>query len=181
MINDGPKINLEDLKQGLPAITAAYGESLAQAAAVCFEDQKHTCGVELSVNGNFNAAFETYWTAVDDQMRRCWNDLEFTTEQAAYGVAFLLIRAVTEFTVIERSRKGTGFDYWLGYEEDQDLPFANKARLEVSGIRNGNNSTVNKRVKQKLNQTNVSDGYLPAFVVVVEFGKPTSRVKKKTQ
>jgi len=37
--------------------------------------------------------------------------------------------------VIERSRKGTGFDYWLGSaDEVGELPFQNKVRLEVSGI-----------------------------------------------
>ncbi len=36
---------------------------------------------------------------------RCWNDEEFTTEQAAYGIAFLIVRELTDLTVIERSRK----------------------------------------------------------------------------
>lgn len=66
---------------------------------------------------------------------RCWNDEEFTTEQAAYGIAFLIIRELTDLTVIERSRKGTGFDYWLGTTTDEGQPFKNKVRLEVSGIR----------------------------------------------
>ncbi|MFN6464941.1 MAG: hypothetical protein RMZ41_024410 [Nostoc sp. DedVER02] len=48
----------------------------------------------------------------------------------------MLIRQLTEFTVIERSRKGTGFDYWLGSEEETgELPFQNKVRLQVPGIR----------------------------------------------
>lgn len=174
----GKKLDLNDLSKGLPAITPNYGAGLAEAGAVCLEDQGHSHGVTLSVNGSFNEAFETHWSAVTEQMRRCWNDLEFTTEQGAYGVAFLIISAITDFTVIERSRKGTGFDYWLGHEEE-DLPFSNKARLEVSGIRNGDNQTVRKRVKRKLNQTNISDGSLPALVVVVEFGTPLSQVKRK--
>lgn len=172
------KLNLNDLREGLPAITPDYGAGLAEAGAVCLEDQGHSHGVTLSVNGSFNEAFETYWTTVTDQMRRCWNDLEFTTEQGAYGVALLIIRAVTDFTVIERSRKGTGFDYWLGYEEDE-LSFSTKARLEVSSIRSGDTQSVKKRVKRKLNQTNISDGSLPALIVVVEFGTPLSQVKRK--
>ena len=43
---------------------------------------------------------------------------------------------VGQYTVIHRSRKGTGFDYWLGDEKNEDeLPLQSKARLEVSGIR----------------------------------------------
>src|ERR1035438_522994 len=37
--------------------------------------------------------------------------------------------------VVLRSRKGTGFDYWLG--KGGDAAFAAKARLEVSGILDG--------------------------------------------
>ena len=176
--NNGQILNLQDLGDGLPAVTPHYGAGLAEAGSVCLEDQGHSHGVKLSVGGTFSASFEVYWSVVNDQMRRCWNDLEFTTEQGAYGIAFLVIRAMTDFTIIERSRKGTGFDYWLGYEDD-DLPFSNKARLEVSGIRNGDTQIINQRVRRKLEQTNVSDGSLEAYVVVVEFSAPLSQVKRK--
>ena len=91
----------------------------------------------ITVNGDFDAKFELSWQPVTEQMLRCWNDEEFTTEQAAYGIAFLIVRELTDLTVIERSRKGTGFDYWLGTTTDVDegQPFKNKVRLEVSGIR----------------------------------------------
>jgi hypothetical protein len=114
-------------------------------------------------------------------MLRCWNDEQYTTEQGAYGVAFLLILSLTDYTVIERSRKGTGFDYWLGKKEDQkDLPFKNSARLEVSGIRNGDVSKVNSRTLKKLKQVEPTDKtMLPAYIVIVEFNAPTSQVVKK--
>jgi hypothetical protein len=51
---------------------------------------------------------------------------------------------------IERSRKGTGFEYWLGTSEtDEELPFKNKVRLEVSGIRSGDSSRVKARLWRK--------------------------------
>ncbi|MEG3845987.1 hypothetical protein QT971_01810 [Microcoleus sp. herbarium19] len=78
------------------------------------------------------------------------------------------------FTVIERSRKGTGFDYWLGIQDSTaTLPFQRMARLEVSGIRQGNRSQINARVKQKIEQTRASDAQgLPAYIIVVEFARP---------
>ncbi len=115
------KLVLTTLKNGLPAITPAYGEALAEAGAVCFEEQNHSNGVELSVEGAFTEKLTVYWPSVTDQMLRCWNhDEGYTTEQAAYGIACLLIRHFTKYTVIHRSRKGTGFDYWLGDEESED-------------------------------------------------------------
>ena len=119
------------------------------------------------------------WNPTDEQTRKCCSDMQDATELGAYGIAFLLIRRLTTYTVIERSRKGTGFDYWLG-EGKSDYPFQKHARLEVSGILKGTEGEINSRVKQKLAQTQPSDGGgLPAYIVVVEFGEPTSRVVRK--
>jgi len=111
-------------------------------------------------------------------MIRCYNDEESTTELGAYGVAFLLILDLTDYTIIKRSRKGTGFDYWLGKaQENEELPFQNKERLEVSGIRSGDNSRVKARVNEKLKQVQPSnDTALPALIVVVEFSAPLSQM-----
>jgi hypothetical protein len=95
----------------------------------------------------------------------------------AVGIAVLLAKKEIGYAVIERSRKGTGFDYWMG--DDSEIPFQNKARLEISGIRNGNDNEIKARVKQKLKQTDRSDGYLPAYVIVVEFSCPLAEVRRK--
>ncbi|MGH7595845.1 MAG: hypothetical protein ACREOI_05800 [bacterium] len=171
------KLVLSTLGEGLPAITPAFGVALAEAGAVCLEEQGHFDGVELKVSGEFTEAFKVYWPNVTDQMRLCWNDQEVTTEHGAYGMGMLLIRDLTDFSIIERSRKGAGFDFWLGYEDE--LPFQNKARLEISGIRKGDDSTVKARVQQKLKQTERSKGMFPAYIVVVEFSKPLSHVVKR--
>lgn len=177
------RLVLTNLAEGLPGVTPAFGAVLAEAGAICFESQNHPNGVKLRVNGTFTAIYKVYWQEVTDQMLRCWNDYEVTTEHAAYGVAFLLICDLTEYTVIERRRKGDGFDYWLGKEEGEDeLPFQKKARLEVSGIRRGNRSRVRARVRQKLEQVKPSDSIgLPAYIVVVEFSTPLSKVVKKDE
>lgn len=173
-------LTLGELSNGLPAITAEYGSVLAQAGAICFEDQNHQNGVELEVKGTYQAKYQVYWQPVTEQMLRCWNDAEFTTEQGAYGVAILLMIDLTEYTIIERSRRGSGFDYWLGNKDNNGLPFQNVARLEVSGIRSGDESLVKARVSQKIKQVSPTDATkLPAYVVVVEFNKPLSQVVKK--
>lgn len=179
-MNKTQKLASTDLAKGLPGITPSFGAALAEACAVCLEEQGHSQGVEIIIDGDFNAVFKLHWQPVNEQMLRCWNDEEFTTEQAAYGIAFLIVTKLTELTVIERSSKGTGFDYWLGtLDINQELPFQNKARLEVSGIRKGDNNRIQARVKQKKEQTKLSDGYFPAYIVVVEFSTPLSFVAKK--
>jgi hypothetical protein len=172
-----PSLNLFSLRDGMPGITAEFGAGLAQAAAVCLEDRGHQNGVKITVMGDNPATFSLHWETTTDQMRRCWNDHEVCTEHGAYCLSFLLLKALGRFTVLERSRKGTGFDYWLG--EEGDLPFQKKARLEISGIRNGDERAIRSRVKQKLAQTSPSDGTTPAIISVVEFSTPLTHLVKK--
>jgi hypothetical protein len=74
-------------------------------------------------------------------------------------------------------QEGTGFDWWLG--NDDDL-FQAKARLEVSGILKGTTKQISSRISSKKSQTRQSDALgLAAFVVVVEFGTPRSRVVQR--
>ena len=62
---------------------------------------------------------------------------------------------------------------------DEGQLFQNKVRLEVSGIRKGDSSRIKARLKQKKEQTKVSDGQFPAYIIVVEFSTPLSYVEKR--
>jgi hypothetical protein len=172
---DVTELPLDNLVHGFPHIPAEGGAMLAQAAVVCFDHEGHTPGVTLRVDGAFTAAFSLSWSeTLTEAKRRFWNDLEEATQQGAYAVAILLIRALTGYTVIERSRKGTGFDWWLGTEDNL---FQGKARLEVSGILRGTPRRINSRLKARMGQTGRSDELaLTAYVVVVEFGTPRAKV-----
>ena len=171
-------LNLNDLANGLPAITQAFGQALAEAGGVCLESQGHEQGVELRVRGYREKSYPLAWPPITDQIRRCYSDPEVATEHGAVGVAILLAKKEIGYAAIERSRKGTGFDYWMG--DESTLPFQNRARLEISGIRQGNERAIKARVSQKLRQTDQSDDErLPAYVIVVEFGTPLAEVRKK--
>jgi hypothetical protein len=172
-------MDLSALHAGFPGITPAWGESLAQAASVSLESQGHSAPTDCAVDGSISALLALSWPTTSEQMRRTWNDLDEAVEHGAYGMAALLVAAHTDLEVVERSRKGTGFDYWLGPKGDDSALFQKTARLEVSGIGRGNESAVRARVKTKMEQTTVSDGVLPAYVVVVEFGSPRARVIQK--
>jgi hypothetical protein len=39
------RIVLTELADGLPAVTPEFGSAIAQAAAICFDEQEHTNGV----------------------------------------------------------------------------------------------------------------------------------------
>ncbi|MBF0457952.1 MAG: hypothetical protein HQK99_08670 [Nitrospirae bacterium] len=171
-------IDLSDLGTGeIPTLRAGCGLAFAESAGVCFEEQGHYDSVELRVEGDFEESFRLALPEVTDQMRRCYADKERATEDGAYGVAIMLILNLTDYTVVEKSRKGTAFDYWLGKKDDYD-PFNKQARLEVSGILKGNDSDINYRSKNKLTRLQKQVNSLPAFIIIVEFSKPKSNIKK---
>lgn len=151
---------------------------LAQAAVVCLDHEGHASGVELIVESAEKRKFSLLWSeSVSEAARRFWNDLGEATHQGAYAAAILLVRSLTGLTVLERSRKGTGFDWWLG---NDDNLFQKKARLEVSGILRGSRKRINSRVQARLRQTGRSDNLgLTAYVVVVEFGNPRAKVMQR--
>lgn len=175
-----PALDLMDLatEPGLPALDIHLGRAFADAAGVCLENREHGRGVVLHVYGVEERQFCLNWPETTDQVRRTHNDLQDATENGACGVAIVVARKVTGLAVIERSRKGTGFDYWLG--KDVDTLFQNKSLLEVSGILNGDEAQIKDRLKQKKKQLGRSDATrLPAFACVVEFGKPQAHLVKR--
>lgn len=135
-------LNLSDLGKGdIPAISPAFGQALAEAGGVCLESQGHAVGTRLTVRGYRDNDYALVWPRITAQSRRSWNDPENATEYGAVGIAILIAKAEIGYSVIEASRRGTGFDYWLGEKPaggkvpDESLVY--KAGLEISGIRKG--------------------------------------------
>ncbi len=172
-------LDLNDLGKGdIPAISPAMGASLAEAGGVCLESQGHTQGVRLIVRGYSDNTYTLVWSPITEQSRRSWNDPENATEYGALGIGILIAKAEIGYEVIRRSWKGTGFDYWIGLASDEG--FVNKAGLEISGIRDGDEHIIRARVREKLQQTDRSDHLkLEIYVIVVEFGRPLAEVHKK--
>jgi hypothetical protein len=134
------ELSLDALAEGFPGITPIFGQALSEAASVCLDQQGHSSPTSMTVRGALDVMAQISWHSPNDQARRCWADDQETTEQGAYGVASVLVPEISDFTVVERSKKGTGFDYWLGEKGEESLLFQGKARLEVSGIRSGSNT-----------------------------------------
>ena len=198
-------LDLNDLAGGgNPGITAEKGAGLTQAAAVCLEEQGHQQGALLTIRGNVsNRTCPLAWPPVNLQDRRTWNDDQEATAEGASGIAALLANRAIGHQVILRSRKSTpqdptGFDYWLGDDNIANMSDAERtateslafqladdnlvarARMEISGIRQGSDTAIRARTRRKLDQMNVSDELgLPGYATVVEFGRPLAEVRRK--
>ena len=171
-------LDLNELGNGLPAISPSFGKAIAEAAGVCLESQGHTQLTSIVVRGYIDDELRLSWPQINDQARRTWNDPEEATEYGSTAVAVLLARQELGYLAVERSSKGSGIDYWLG-EESGALSFERKARLEVSGIRRGSDADIARRVRERLGRISRYAESLPAFVVVVEFSMPVAEVQRK--
>lgn len=172
-------LNLVELSTGQSGISPAYGRSLAEAAGVCLDDQQHPNPVSLLLPDSEADNCPLAWPPIDDQMRRTWNDSEVTTEHGAMAVAILLTVNLLGYRIVERMKKGRGVDFLLAHESADSADSTQWAWLEVSGIRHGNNAAIGTRLKQKRKQAMKQDGSGPAFVIIVEFGRPVARISTR--
>jgi hypothetical protein len=171
-------IQLSELCAGYPGITPCFGNSLAEAGSVSLHSHNHPQSTPLKIQGSITAEETIWWDPPNQQTLNCWNDPDEATEFGATGIAILLVKKYHKYKVIQRSRKGTGFDYWLG--KSNHINFKDKARLEVSGINKGSDNEIRRRVELKLNQIDQSKGLmLPGLVVVVEFSNPLADMREK--
>ena len=166
-------IDIDEIVQGLPGLSIVSGRHLFEACVVCLTRQNHISkGTAFYVYGDAKIDFNLTWENIfDEQLDRTWGDQFYATEHGAVCLAILLALKLTSYTIIEKSARKNGFDYWLG--EKGDLLFQKKARLEVSGIFTGSSTDVNTRFKCKVKQTNQSDSLnIPAYIGIVEFSHP---------
>lgn len=166
-------LDLRDLARNFgPGLSPTKGQDLADAGSVCLEEQGHSVGVRLRVEGDASIdSHELRWPPVTERLRLTHADLQEATELGAAGIAILLSAQETGHAVLQRAGINAGVDYWLG-----DAPGSVRARLEVSGLLRGDRARINARVSQKAAQTARSaDSGFPVYVVVVEFSALSAR------
>jgi len=175
---DDQPLDLGSLADGMPpGLSRERGAAMAQAARVCLTESQHPSPCSLTVDGGHAANLPLAFEEAGDVELRSWNDREEATQQGAYAVAILLMKRLDNLAVLERSRRGTHFDWWLG-PAGSDRLFQDKICLEVSGIRDGSEAQIRERVSQKWERfgTAASDGS-NRRVVVVEYSRPLVRTR----
>jgi hypothetical protein len=173
-------IDIREIVQGLPGLSIVSGQHLYESCVVCLSRSNHKyVGTTLGVYGDSKIDCTITWDNIfDNQLDRTWGDQFYATEHGAVCIAILLALKLTKYTIIEKSARKNGFDYWLG--EKGDILFQKKARLEISGIFKGTEKEVNTRYKVKVKQTNQSDSLnLPAYIGIVEFSNPITNFGAK--
>ena len=171
-------IEVENIKNGLPGVAPVTAAHLYESFMCCMHYHSHNETTLLSLSGYEQPVTLKWRDYYDAQISRTYTDEQYNTEHGAVCLSIMLTLSLTPYTVIMRSRKGTGFDYWLGIKDT--VLFQKKARLEASGILKGDDRLMDKRYKAKSLQTQKSDDSgLPAYISIVEFSRPKAIFKKK--
>ncbi|MCC8469010.1 hypothetical protein [Xanthomonas phaseoli] len=175
------QIDLEEVALSLGSLTEEWGRAICQAAAHCMTERSHASGVELCSEGMGSPNFSVNWAPFKDaaKVEATWSDLQVAVEHGAYAIALATIDVEYGLKVVQRSAKGTGFDFWVRDPAKPGILMQGAERVEVSGILSGTKSDVSGRLGEKLKQMNQSSSMgLPGHAVVVEFGRPLVKAAK---
>lgn len=173
-------IDIKDITKGLPGLTPVSGQHLYEGCVICLSRHKHrNKGTVMEIENGSLTKRELVWEDIyNEQLDRTWADQFYATEHGAVCIAILIALQLTDYTVIEKSARKNGFDYWLG--SNDDILFQRKARLEISGIFKAEERDLKKRYNIKVKQTDSSDDLqIPAYIGIVEFSKPYAKFGKK--
>lgn len=176
----GDCIDLLQIKEGLPGMHPDLCSHYYSACMTTLHRSGHQDGCLMELSGDRKANISLHWNDYyNDEIERSWKEINYCTDHAAVCVSCMLAINETDYTVVERSCTGVGFDYWLGYKDD--MLFSRTARLEISGIlKESTTNTIEKRLNIKKKQTEQSDSTgLSAYISIIEFSKPKAVFTKK--
>jgi hypothetical protein len=175
-------IDLETIAETVKLISPTQCDFFGENCIVAMEMHNHLSGCVMNLAGEKNAVIAVNWSRKVNKAG--YKEEKKVIEHAAEAIAFLLTPKITPYSVIEEATIGTGFEYWLGYdEEDENYDARNflQARLEISGIKiESSNNKISQRIKKKETQTDKSSSYkLPAYISVTEFASPKTYFGKR--
>lgn len=173
------KINLNQLKKGIPGITVAFGEFLWETVVYCLVKMGHESGVFLKILENKEARIKLIWSGkLNKEVAATYNDELDLAEYAATAMAILLVLKLTDYTHLKRAQKGTKGDYWLGKKDEFGVLILD-GLLEISGILKENkHNRLSKKFRKKEIQVKLSPYQsVSKNIIVVEFSTPKTKVQ----
>ena len=110
------------------------------------------------------------WHGPDKRTQDGWANKDDATEfGATHGLALAAVELTRGMVAVRRAETRTGVDYYLGGPEAPADDLEATFRLEVSGTDEGNDTVIQSRLRQKLDQATAGASNLPAIATVVGF------------
>lgn len=165
------KLRIQDLDERHPGLTPGVAAVYREAAEVCL-GRHHLPPTTMVVQRGKHIEAVAEWSAPSERTRHAWANEIDTTEAGAYCVALAAIEITDDLVAIRRAETHTGADYYVAPKGVSPADLEDVFRLEVSGMNEGSQSSVNARLRQKLEQTARGRSSLPAIAAVVAFSPP---------
>jgi len=163
------KLNIDAMHRRHWALTPAIAEAYREAAAVCLS-RHHSSPVEITLSDNGSESLgELAWAAPDSRVLGAWANEIDATEAGAYCCVIAGVESLRGLFAVSRAETGTGADYYIGPENSGRDDLENCLRLEVSGLSDGTDRDVDRRLLEKTQQLRRGNGNLPALAGVVGF------------
>jgi hypothetical protein len=141
--------NLSERHFGVtPGIAAAY----AEAATVCLGRHHSSPQMVILQDGAADRQSTAEWQVPDERTLAGWGNRDDATEFGAYGVALASVELTRGMIAVRRAETRTGADYYLGRPGAPADDLEASLRLEVSGTDEGNETVIQSRLRQKLEQ-----------------------------
>lgn len=178
-------VDIDTLNTSYRELEHTFCQYMAQSCRVQLHLFDHKTGLSINVKKDSGSDTHTLqWTgAISLKMLQSFNDRGRTTDYSAMALAVLLAPLYVKFDYISTSDKGTGVDFFLHVNtDDEDIYGTNNvvAKLEVSGMYEEDNThKISTRVKEKKEQTKKgTHKHGIAYVSVTEFKTPKSVFEK---
>lgn len=157
-------------------ITKVLGDFLCESASVCL-NRHHSPPQIMSLvfeGDPYEHACSVIWIPPSAIVQRSHDEEYDTTEEGAYAVVLVAVEAYRGLIAVSRARRGTGADFILkpgplGAPESYPPDFENAIRLEVSGVNDGPEREVQRRLATKVEQIRSGVSDLPGLAGVVGF------------
>ena len=173
------KLRIHDLDARHPGLTTGVALGFREAAEVCL-DRHHSPPTDLTVDRGRQITAVAEWEAPDERTKHAWANEIDTTEAGAYCVALAAIELTDDLVAVRRAETHTGADYYVAKKGTSPGDLEDAFRFEVSGINEGNQTSVKTRLRQKLEQTARGRSSLPAIAAVVAFSPPQIAIADAT-
>lgn len=150
-------------------LTPAIARNYLEAASVCF-DRHHPSPAKFSIRkGDESTDALAHWNAITERTRNAWRNESDATRDGAYACALAAVELTQNLVAVRRAETLTGADYYVGDPNQSRLDLEDCFRLEVSGIDEGNEAAITRRLRSKIEQVAAGNGNLPAMACVVGF------------
>lgn len=151
------------------ALTQLIAGSYYEAASVCLSRHgSPPAAMRVSDNGTESSA-QISWTVPTAQVQGAWNNEIDATEAGAYCCVIAGIELCRRLFAVRRAQTGTGADYYVGPLGAGEEDLEDCIRLEVSGVSDGGDGEVRRRLRGKVQQAQAGSSSLPAVAGVIGF------------